>query len=378
MDIIKLVNEAKEKNASDLHLSVNNQPLYRINGSLLKVDGYKPLTDTDVDEAFFQLVSSPDKIQQFREQLELDFSYSLPDGTRLRCSVAKQRGVTSLAIRILDPRIPEIDELELPAIYKKLAEREKGLIIVSGPTGSGKTTTQAAMIQHINSHQTRHIITFEDPIEYSFPNIMSNITQRELGSDTLSFNEALKHAMRHDPDVIVVGEMRDSETAAAVISLAETGHLVISTSHAPYSAQTVERIIDLFPPDQRYLAQMRLASLLTAVLCQTLVPRADGSGRIAAVEIMLVNSAIRNLIREGKVTLLANAVRDYREDDGTTTLDECLVNLYRQGTIAMEAVSVHCHNPDDIRRLLTDMIVRTKTLERKYNLRSVAGIEKGK
>jgi twitching motility protein PilT len=378
MDIFKLVTEAKEKNASDLHLSVNNQPLYRINGFLLKVDGYKPLTDTDVDEAFFQLVSSPDKIQQFREQLELDFSYSLPDGTRLRCSVAKQRGVTSLAIRILDPRIPEIDELDLPAIYKKLAEREKGLIIVSGPTGSGKTTTQAAMIQHINSHQTRHIITFEDPIEYSFPNIMSNITQRELGSDTLSFNEALKHAMRHDPDVIVVGEMRDSETAAAVISMAETGHLVISTSHAPYAAQTVERIIDLFPPDQRYLAQMRVASLLTAVLCQTLVPRADGSGRIAAMEIMLVNSAIRNLIREGKVTLLANAVRDYREDDGTTTLDECLVNLYRQGTITMESVSVHCHNPDEIRRLLTDMIVRTKTLERKYNLRSVTGIEKGK
>jgi twitching motility protein PilT len=229
------------------------------------------------------------------------------------------------------------------------------------------------MIQHINKNQTRHIYTIEDPIEYSFANIKSKITQRELGEDTHTFAQALKHAMRHDPDVIVVGEMRDPETAAAVISLAETGHLVISTSHAPYAAQTVERIIDLFPNEERFLIQMRLASLLSAVLCQTLVPRADGSGRVAAAEIMLINSAIRNLIREGKLTVLANSIRDYRHA-GTVTLDEALVTLYRLGTITVNAVSTYCHDPEEVNRLLTEMTVRTETIKRKIVPNVMTGV----
>jgi twitching motility protein PilT len=339
---------------------VGSPPLIRVNGLLEKVNGDTPLTENEVQAAFYEL-ATPNEVEKFHRNLELDFARALIDGTRLRCNVAQQRGVISLTIRILTPQIPDIDQLELPRIYKKLASMDKGLIIISGPTGSGKTTTQAAMINHINTHQTRHILTFEDPIEYSFHNIKSKITQRELGRDTLSLTEGLKHALRHDPDVIVVGEMRDTETAAAVVSLAETGHLVISTGHAPYAAQTVERIIDLFPPEQRFLVQMRLASLLTAILCQTLVPRANGMGRIAAVEILLVNSAIRNLIREGKLTLLANSVRDYRQN-GTTTIDEALVGLYRDGLIALETVTAHCHDPEDVNRLLTDMMIRTKTL----------------
>jgi twitching motility protein PilT len=204
------------------------------------------------------------------------------------------------------------------------------------------------------------VLSFEDPIEYSHPNIKSKVTQRELGGDTNSFSEALKHALRHDPDVIVVGEMRDSETAGAVISLAETGHLVISTGHAPYAAQTVERIIDLFPHNERSLVQMRLASLLTAVLCQTLVPRANGSGRIAAVEIMLVNGAIRNLIREGKLTMLADAIRDYGQG-GNVTLDEALFKLYWQGTITMETVIKYCREPDEISRLNKQSLIGKKS-----------------
>ena len=360
MNIFELIAFAKEKDASDLHLSVDSLPLIRVDGKLIHINNADFLTISDLEIAFMQ-VTTMDKLEKFQKEKELDFQYILPDGTCLRCSAAQERGQLSMAFRILPPVIPTIDELELPEIYKKLSRLERGLIIISGPTGSGKTTTQAAIIQHINANQTRHILSFEDPIEYSHRNINSKIIQRELGEDTLSFNQALKHAMRHDPDVIVIGEMRDSETAAAVISLAETGHLVISTSHAPYAAQAVERIVDLFPYNERYLVQMRLASLLSAVLCQTLVPRARSSGRIAAVEIMLMNTAIRNLIREGKLTLLADAIRDYGQGCNTT-LDESLCKLFRQGLISMETVNTYCHDPEEINRLTSNLFTHMEIL----------------
>jgi twitching motility protein PilT len=360
MDIFKLVGIAKFRNASDIHLSVNGPPLIRINGLLKQANGSEPLTETDIQQALYEL-SSNKEMDIYLHNMEMDFSHAQSDGTRLRCSVAQERGSISMTIRLLPPDIRTIDELELPEIYKKFALMDKGLIVVSGPTGSGKTTTQAAMIKHINLNQAKHILTFEDPIEYSHPNIKSRITQRELGGDTHSLAEALKHAMRLDPDVIVVGEMRDSETASAVISLAETGHLVISTNHAPYAPQTVERIIDMFPNEERHLVQMRLASLLSVVLCQTLVPRGDGSGRIAAVEIMQVNSAIRNLIREGKITLIGNAVRDYRKA-GNSTLDEALVKLYRQDLIAIGTLTEYCHDMDEVNALLSELMVKTKVL----------------
>lgn len=360
MDIFELLAIAKEQKASDLHLSVDSLPLIRVDGKLVHINNSDFLTISDLEIAFMQ-ITTLDKLERFQKDLELDFQHILPDGTCLRCSAAQERGQLSLAFRILPPCIPTIDELQLPEIYKKLAQLERGLIIISGPTGSGKTTTQAAIIQYINANQTRHILSFEDPIEYSHRNINSKIIQRELGEDTLSFTQALKHALRHDPDVIVIGEMRDTETAAAVISLAETGHLVISTSHAPYAAQAVERIVDLFPHNERYLVQMRLASLLSAVLCQTLVPRAMASGRIAAVEIMLMNTAIRNLIREGKLTLLADAIRDYGQGSNTT-LDESLCKLFRQGVISIETVKRYCHDPEEINRLTGDLFTRMKIL----------------
>jgi twitching motility protein PilT len=360
MDIFDLLAIAKACNASDLHLSVDSLPLIRVNGNLMRLTNSEPLTIADLEVAFMQ-VTTMDKLEKFQKEKELDFQHVLSDGTCLRCSAAQERGQLSLAFRILPPVIPTIDELELPELYKKLSQLERGLIIVSGPTGSGKTTTQAAIIDYINANQTRHIVSFEDPIEYSHRNINSKIIQRELGDDTLSMAQALKHALRHDPDVIVVGEMRDSETAAAVISLAETGHLVISTGHAPYAAQTVERIVDLFPYNERYLVQMRMASLLTAVLCQVLVTRANGQGRIAAVEIMLVNTAIRNLIREGRLTLLADAIRDYGQ--GTNiTLDESLCKLFRQGIISMETVNTYCHDPEEINRLTSNLFPLMKSL----------------
>ena len=315
-----------------------------------------PLTADEISQAFLQ-ITTPEEREEFHRHLELDFGYTLPGVGRLRCNAAQQRGAVSLAIRLLPREIPTIDELELPSIFKELVLKPRGLIVVTGPTGSGKSTTQAAMIYHLNNTDSRHVVTIEDPIEYIHNSIKCAITQRQLGSDTLSFAEALKHVLRHDPDVILVGEMRDLETAAAVLTLAETGHLILSTGHAPSAPQAMERIIDLFPPHERHLAQARLASLLVAVLCQVLIPRADGSGRIAAVEIMLANPPVRNLIRENKIYQLPNVIRTHR-DIGMISLDEALVNLYLRRVITGETLLAFCNDRQEVEKLIGRIEVR--------------------
>ena len=354
-NIIDLLRWAKEANASDLHLVVGSPPMLRINGKLASLDGMLPLSPEEISTAFVQL-TTPEQREEFYKTLELDFGYSLTGVGRIRCNVAQQRGALSFALRLLPLEIPTIDGLELPQVCKELALKPRGLVIVSGPTGSGKTTTLAAMIHHINAYRTCHIVTIEDPVEYTHPNLKSAITQRELGNDTLSFPAALKHVLRQDPDVILVGEMRDTETAAAVLTVAETGHLVLTTGHAPSTSQAMERVIDLFPPEQRYLAQTRLASLLIGVLCQTLVPRVDGSGRIAAIEIMLGNSAVRNLIREGKIYQLPNVIRTSNEE-GMQTLDQTLVSLYLKGIISGESLVRFCNDRDEIEKLVGKVMV---------------------
>lgn len=346
VNIIDLLRLAKGRNASDLHLVVGSPPMLRIDGSLEPTNGIAPLAPEEIREAFTQLTTAEQR-KRFQNTLELDFSYALPDIGRVRCNVAQQRGAISFALRLLPFAIPTIDELELPQLYKELALRPRGLVIASGPTGSGKSTTLATMINHINHNRACHIVTIEDPIEYIYPNLKSIITQRELGRDTLSFVAALKHVLRQDPDVILVGEMRDPETAAAALNVAETGHLVFTTGHAPNAAQAMERVIDLFPPRERYLAQVRLASLIIAVISQALVPRADGSGRIAAVEIMLGSTAVRNLIREGKIHQLHNIIRNSSKE-GMETLDQALANLYLKGVISGESLSAFCQNRKDV------------------------------
>jgi twitching motility protein PilT len=350
MDISSLLHKAKSLGASDLHLVVDSPALLRINGKLEAQEGATPLTADDVSQAF-QQITTPQGKEEFNRQLELDFGFTMDGVGRLRCNAAQQRGTISLAIRLLPQQIPTVDELGLPQIFKELALKPRGLIIVTGPTGSGKTTTQAAMIQHLNTTESRHVVTIEDPIEYVHPLVKCAITQRQLGSDTLSFPEALKHVLRQDPDVILVGEMRDLETASAVLNLAETGHLILSTGHAPSASQAAERIIDLFPPHERHLAQMRMASLLVAILCQVLVPRADGSGRIAAVEVMLANPPVRSLIREGKIYLLHNVIRTHREI-GMISLDEALVNLYLRRVITDETLFAFCNDRSEVEKLI--------------------------
>ena len=345
-----MLRTGSSRRASDLHMVVGSPATFRIDGALTPVDGTASLTPEDINECFLQL-TTPEERENFHRHLELDFGYTLPGVCRLRCNAAQQRGSISLAIRLLPPKIPTIDELELPQICKDLALRPRGLVIVTGPTGSGKTTTIAAMIQHLNTQETRHVVTIEDPIEYTYPSIKCAITQRQLGADTLSFANALKHILRQDPDVILVGEMRDPDTADAVLTVAETGHFILTTGHAPSATQAIERIIDLFPPHQRNLAQVRLASLLIGALCQTLVPRADGSGRIAAVEIMLGNPAAKNLIREGKIYQLPNVIRTHREM-GMISMDEALVALYLKGVITGKTVLEVCNDRSEVEKLI--------------------------
>jgi len=350
MDIFSLLNLAKTQGASDVHLVADSPPLFRINGSLEPVADMAQLAPDDIDQALAQ-ITTPEKRADFEKCLELDFGYTLTDVGRIRCNAAKQRGTTSLVIRLLPLVIPTLDELDLPEICKELILKPRGLVMVSGPTGSGKSTTLAAMINHLNNTESRRLVTIEDPIEYLYSNIKCTITQRELGSDTISFAEALRHVSRQDPDAILVGEMRDLETAAAVLTTAETGHLVLTTGHAPSAPQAIERVIDLFPPHERPLAQARLASLILGIIGQTLVPKADGSGRVAAVEVMLGNPPVKNLIREGKIYQLPNVIRTHAQE-GMLLLDQALLNLYRNGTISNESLFALCNNPEEVEKLI--------------------------
>jgi len=350
MDVLNLIRTAALYNASDIQLVVDSFPLMRIYGELQPVNGQELIKPEDVIQALKQLTTDVER-ELFEEKLELDFGYTLPGVGRLRCNAAHQLNGVSLAIRLLPPLVPTIDELELPQIFKELVKQPRGLILVCGPTDSGKSTTLAAMVHHLNLQVGKHIVTIEDPIEYVHGSIKSAITQRQLGKHTRSFADALRHVLRQNPDVILVGEMRDLDTAAAVLSIAETGHLVLTTSHAPSSPQAIERIVDMFPVHERYLAQTRLASVIVAILCQTLVPRADNSGRIAAVEIMMANSPVKSLIREGKIYQLPNVIRTHHEV-GMITLDESLVELYIKGIITYETVLSFCNDRDEVAKLL--------------------------
>src|SRR3972149_2483727 len=284
MDVFSLLRTGKSRRASDLHMVAGSPAIFRIDGSLTPANGVASLTAEDINEAFLQL-TTPEEREHFHRQLEIDFGYTMPDVGRLRCNAAQQRGSISLAVRLLPPKIPTIDELGLPQICKELALKPRGLVIVTGPTGSGKSTTIAAMIHHLNTQETRKVVTIEDPIEYVYPSMKCSVTQRQLGSDTLSFANALKHILRQDPDVILVGEVRDPDTIATVLTAAETGHLVFSTLHTSSAAEAVERIVDVFEGAKQKQILIQLSSVLRAVVSQQLIPGKKG-GRVAAREIL--------------------------------------------------------------------------------------------
>ena len=350
MDILSLVHLAAEKKTSDVHIVAFSPPMFRIRGAMQPVTEMASLTPDEIDQALQQITTEAQRAV-FNRDLELDFGYTVPGVGRIRGNAAKQRGTTSLVIRLLPSVVQSFEELGLPEVCKELILKPRGLVVISGPTGSGKSTTLSAMINYLNSTESRRLVTIEDPIEFVYTNNKCVITQRELGGDTKSFAEALRHVLRQDPNVILVGEMRDLETASAALEIAETGHLILTTGHAPSAPQTIERIIDMFPPHERATVQSRLASLLVGVLAQVLVPTSDGKGRVAAREIMLATPAIKSNIRDGKVYQIPNVMMTQART-GMVLLDTALINLYRKGVISRESVLAYCNEVEEVTKLM--------------------------
>ncbi len=338
-----------ERGSSDLHLKAGSAPMIRVDGDLVPVT-YEILTP-DIVRRMIESILTDEQKAKFVAEKELDLAYSVPGLSRFRVNVYLQRGSWGTAIRVIPSRPFTIDELKLPLILKEMAMKPRGLILVTGPTGSGKSTTLAAMINHINENRRCHIVSVEDPIEFLHKDKNSVISQREVGDDTNSFSNALIHVLRQDPDVILVGEMRDLETTSIAITAAETGHLVLATLHTNSAATTVDRVIDIFPPHQQQQVRMQLSVTLEGILCQTLLPKAKGSGRVMAMEMMPVTPAIRNVIREGKSHQIPNIIMSSAQL-GMQSLDTALRNLYLQGLITYEDSISKASSPDEFARLL--------------------------
>ena len=349
MEIDKLLKLVVDKGASDLHLKVPNPPVLRIDGELKPQEDIPPLAAKDIEWLFDQITTQEQKVTFLREQ-ELDFAYSVPGVARFRVNVLKQRGTMGIAFRMVPFGVPTIDELGLPQIFKELVLKPRGLILVTGPTGSGKSTTLAAMINHLNESDKRSIITIEEPIEFLYRDKKCIIAQRDVGDDTKSFSTASIHALRHDPDVIVVGEMRDLDTISTAIMAAETGHLVLATLHTTDAAQTVDRIVDVFPHGQQRQIRLQVSQVIEAIISQALLPRI-GEGRVAAFEIMLASSAVRNLIREEK-TFELPSVMQISSKAGMQTLDQALADLIRRNIVTEEEAMRASSNPARLKRQL--------------------------
>ena len=350
MEIKQVMKEVVEdEHISDLHLTVNSRPIVRRAGELEYYSNWEQkLSGEELQEIARQLMDDG-SWQEFQEEGELDFSYSLPGVSRFRVNAYKQRGSISIALRIIPQSVPSIDGLGLPEIIRKLAGQRMGLILCTGPTGSGKSTTLAAMINEINQKRKEHVITLEDPIEYLHKHNKSMVHQREVGSDTKSFAKALRAALRQDPDVILVGEMRDLDTISIALEAAETGHLVLSTLHTNSAPQTVDRIVDVFPPGQQEQVRIQLASIIKGVIAQQLLPRSDKSGRIPAFEIMVGTSAVKNIIREGKTSQLENALQTGSKH-GMIIMDNYLLDLYEQGKISKKTAVERANNGEYLRK----------------------------
>jgi twitching motility protein PilT len=347
MDLTELLSIGVRRNASDVHLTVGIPPTYRVDGALISLVEKKLTTEDTLD--LVKQALDETRLKKLNETGEIDFSYSIPSIGRFRVNAFKQRGSYALVLRIIPLEIPLMDELGLPSILNDLSKLPRGLILVTGPTGSGKTTTLASIINKINSERKCHIITLEDPLEYLHKHKKSIVNQREVGSDTQNFANGLRGALREDPDVILVGEMRDLETISTAITAAETGHLVLSTLHTNGAAKTMDRIIDVFPPYQQQQIRVQLASVIEAVISQQLLLKASGIGRIGAYEVMISTPAIRNLIREGKNHQIDTSIQTSGALN-MQTMDTSLANLYKRGEITKETAISQAYNMDEIRK----------------------------
>ncbi|MEO6214002.1 MAG: PilT/PilU family type 4a pilus ATPase [Vicinamibacterales bacterium] len=349
MHINDLLQTALHAGASDLHLKVGSYPMMRVHGTLAAASEEKRLEKPDTD-AFADAILGPELRAHFQRSQEVDVAYSVPGLGRFRCNVFRQRGTIGLVLRIIPTGIKTIDELGLPPALKSIAAEERGLVLVTGTTGSGKTTTLAAMVDHVNATRSAHIMTIEDPIEYLHRDHLSLVNQREINVDTKSFSQALRSALRQDPDVILVGEMRDHETVETALLAAETGHLVFSTLHTLDATETINRIIAVFPPHQQRQVRIQLASVLKAAVSQRLLPRADGAGRVPAVEVMISTGFIRDcIVDKDRTAMIHGAIAAGTSQYGMQTFDQSIFGLYQQGLVTLEEALRWASNVDEFK-----------------------------
>ncbi len=339
-DLFKI---AVDKNASDLHIIVGMPPILRIDGNLQPIKNEQKMTNKAVQEIIYPILTEKQK-DIFLNQKELDLSYEIKSGHRFRVNLHWERDNIGLVARVISSKIPTMEDIAMPEVAYKLLEMKQGLILMTGPTGCGKSTTLAAMINYINSNRSANIITLEDPIEFLFKPNKSIIKQRQLHTDMLTFRDALIHVLRQDPNVIMVGEMRDLETIASTITIAETGHLVLATLHTHNAAQTIDRIIDIFPPYQQQQIRLQVSMTLNAVISQNLIPK-KGGGRVATREVLLNVPAVSNLIRENKIAQIKTVIQTSAEE-GMITMDQDLINLYNKGVVEKEIAQSHMTNPE--------------------------------
>ncbi|MEW6410296.1 MAG: type IV pilus twitching motility protein PilT [Nitrospirota bacterium] len=347
MEMLDILRAVVEKKASDIHIVVGKPPMVRVYGHIQPLEGFPELTAEDSKKLIYSLLYE-DQIQRFEEKLELDCSYNVPGLSRFRVNVLLQKNGVEAVLRLIPSKIPDPKSLRLSPAILELTKLPRGMILVTGPTGSGKSTTLASLIDIINAERKEHILTIEDPIEFVYESKGCIVRQREVGAQTHSFSEALKHALRQDPDIILVGEMRDLETISLAVSAAETGHLVFGTLHTQDAPQTVDRVVDVFPPHQQQQIRVQLSTTLKAVICQQLIPRADGNGRAAAREVMIVTPAIANLIREGKTHQIYSAIETGLKF-GMISMDMSLAELVKEKLVTLEEAMSKAQNPEAVR-----------------------------
>jgi twitching motility protein PilT len=346
----ELLGQLLELNGSDLHLTAGAPPVVRVHGELERLDRYPPLTPRALQGMIYAILPQKSR-EKFEQELELDLSYSLPGRARFRVNVFMQRDAVGAVFRVIPFEIKTTDELGLPPVVSDLARFQRGFVVVTGPTGSGKSTTLASMVNVVNEERAGHIMTVEDPIEFLHKHKKCIVNQREIGADTHGFGQALKHVLRQDPDVILVGEMRDLETIGTAITAAETGHLVFATLHTQDAPQTIDRIIDVFPPHQQQQVRVQLSTTLQGVVTQQLIPTADGQGRVAAIEVMVATPGIRNLIREGKVHQIYSSMQAGGRY-GMQTMDMSLAAHVKAGRVTQAMAFERCHDAEELQRLI--------------------------